>query len=129
MIKKDFINPKIKNLLFKASFKFLLFLFLSFFFFKSLIAQTFPITLPPPDGGTPSDELNRIYLALYDIAQWLFGFLAVGALIGVLIGAFMIATSAGDSGKTSLGKKMVIISLIAILIGSSAWTLVMWVAT
>ena len=103
-------------------------MFLSFFFFKISIASP-PHPLPPPHGGTdPNYEFNNIYGALYNIAQWLFGFLAVGALIGVLIGAFMIATSAGDSGKISLGKKMVIISLIAILIGSSAWTLVWWVA-
>ncbi|MDD3072544.1 MAG: hypothetical protein PHH17_02910 [Candidatus Pacebacteria bacterium] len=57
-------------------------------------------------------------------ANWLFSFLVVGAVIGIVIGSIMILLSAGDPGKANSAKMIIIYALIAVLIGAFARGLV-----
>ena len=76
-----------------------------------------------PEGGT----LSVFYQALLTIANWIFLLVFVGSFISVIIGATIILFSAGDSGKISAGRKIILYALIAMIIASSSWALVNWV--
>ena len=75
-------------------------------------------------SGFPPEE---IYNSLLRVADWFFDFLVIGAVIGVLIGAGMLLGAGGEPGKIATAKKVIIYSLIAILIGSFSFALVLWV--
>ena len=97
-----------------------------FFILFLLVPIFFVYATPPifPTGRTMPD----LWTGVRNLANWIFAFLALASLIGVIIGGFIFVTSSGDSGKVSSAKQIIIYSLIGVLIGSLALILVNWVA-
>ena len=73
-------------------------------------------------------DMDDLWYGIRNLANWIFAFLALASLIGVIIGGFIFVTSSGDSGKVSSAKQIIIYSLIGVLIGSLALVLINWVA-
>ncbi len=97
----------------------LLFLFIPIFFVLS-------VPQPPvlPSGRT----MPQLWQAVANIAKWLFSFLAVAGVIGVVISGFNFVLAGGDSGKLTSARNWLIYSLIGVIVGSFGVGFVNWVA-
>ncbi|MDD2913346.1 MAG: hypothetical protein PHH17_02930 [Candidatus Pacebacteria bacterium] len=91
-------------------------------FFISLFriseAQAFTLGVP---------TLESLYNKIVAISNWIFAFLALGSVIGVVIGGIMFVASSGEPSKKTTATKMIIYSLIGVFIGSFAWALITWI--
>ncbi len=74
----------------------------------------------------PSSDIISLYRAIETIINIFYGFIVAGSVIGVIVGAYLILFSGGDSGKAGNGRKAIIYSLVALLIASFAWAIVLW---
>ena len=81
------------------------------------------VTIPRTGG------VGDILTVAMTIANWLFSFLLVVAVIGIVISGYMFVTSAGDAGKTKTARDMAIYSLVGVLVASLGIVLVNWVRT
>ena len=102
----------------------LIFLFCFFPFFQPLEASD-PFLKPMPEGGT----LSKLYDVFIFFMEWIYKFLFIGGVIGVILGSAMLIFSGGDTGKMTSGKKIIIYSLIAVFVASFAWALITWIRT
>ncbi len=95
--------------------------FLLFFPFKNLFASS-----PHQIFIGDLSGIEFFYFAVLGLINWLFAFLTLGSLIGIIIGAYLIIFSGGDGGKLENGKKAILYSLAALLIASFAWAIITW---
>ncbi len=75
------------------------------------------------EGGDVA-QVENIFLT---ITNWLFSFLVAGAVIGVVIGSYMILLSGGDPGKANNGKMIIIYALISVLVAAFSRGLVQFI--
>ena len=94
--------------------KTLLPIFVSFFLITpSAFAQTLaPNSLPAPVITSLGGVITFICRAI----NWIFTFLVIGAVLAVIIAAFLYLTSAGDPKRTKSASGLIIFSAIAIAV-------------
>ena len=66
-----------------------------------------------PTGLT---SLDQIYDVIVTVADYIFAFLLILAVIFILFAAFQYLTSAGDEGKVSSAKSALIYALVAVAV-------------
>ena len=76
-----------------------------------------------PTTGT----IDNILTTAMTIANWLFSFLLVAGVIGIIVAGYMFVTSSGDASKVKTARDVIIYSLVGIVIASLAIVLVNWV--
>ncbi len=72
-------------------------------------------------------EIAQVENIFLTITNWLFSFLVAGAVIGVVIGSYMILLSGGDPGKANNGKMIIIYALISVLVAAFSRGLVSFI--
>ena len=101
---------------------------ITLFFILFLLVPVFFVYAGPTFPTDGSRTMVHLWNGIRNLANWIFAFLALASLIGVIIGGFIFVTSSGDSGKVSSAKQIIIYSLVGVLIGSLALVLINWVA-
>ncbi len=77
--------------------------------------------------GMPERQFSDLFWSIRNVASWLFAFLILASVIGVVISGYMFITSGGDSGKVASARQMLIYSLVGVLVGGFALALVSFV--
>ena len=88
--------------------------------------QSGEIVLKLPDSITASGE-NGFLLLWTTITDFLFGFLAVMAFVGIVYSGIMMITSAGDATKLAAGRKNLLWSIIGIIVISLSFIIIRFV--
>ncbi|MDD3072543.1 MAG: DUF6112 family protein [Candidatus Pacebacteria bacterium] len=78
---------------------------------------------PLPTSGSVAGILE----SLMTLANWLFSFLLVAGVIGIVVSGYLFVSSAGDATKAASARQMVIYSLVGVLVGGLGVILVNWV--
>lgn len=78
-------------------------------------AYAYSPDLSIPLGSKSPEEI------VIGIIQWVLGFLALVAVVLILIGGFMWMTAAGNEDKISKAKKLLVAAVIGLLIILAAW--------
>jgi hypothetical protein len=116
---------KLKNILCKKmkkkNFKKLILPVVLFLLSSPFILSAAP---PIPAGRT----ITGLWNAIRNLANWLFSFLAIVSVIGVVISAYMFVTSGGEPGKVASARQIMIYSLVGVMIGGFALVLVNFIA-
>lgn len=82
------------------------------------------------DVGTElgyDDTDTDLKATIVNIVQWALGFLALIAVIMIIIGGFMWMTAGGNEEKVEKAKKMISAAVIGLIIVLLAWAIVIFV--
>ena len=69
---------------------------------------------------------TALLLGFVTISNWLFSFLLVAGVVGIVISGFNFVFSSGDTGKVASARQMLIYSLVGVLVGGLGNILVIW---
>lgn len=87
----------------------------------ALAQITSPPGSPLPTGIGDIDTLRK---SLLTIANWVFAFLLVIAVIYMLVGAFGYLASGGDAEKQGIARNRIVYGLVGVAVGTLAIALV-----
>ncbi|MDD2913345.1 MAG: hypothetical protein WCZ99_02335 [Candidatus Paceibacterota bacterium] len=91
-----------------------------------LLSSPFILSAAPPIPA--GRTITGLWNAIRNLANWLFSFLAIVSVIGVVISAYMFVTSGGEPGKVASARQIMIYSLVGVMIGGFALVLVNFIA-
>ncbi len=87
------------------------------------------VTVDPNLGTTFNLGTADLESTIIRVVQWVLGFLALIAVIMILIGGFQWLTSAGNEEKVASAKKIISAAVIGLIIVLLAWAIVIFVVS
>ena len=75
-----------------------------------------------------SRNMLQLWNGLITLSNWLFSFLVVAGVIGVVVSGYMFVSSGGDANKAASARQMLLYSLVGVLVASFAWALITFVS-
>lgn len=95
----------------------------------TLLAMPILVVAVTTTGTTPLPVAGQtVWNTINTLANWMFAFLLIAAVIVVLMAAFTFLTAAGDADKTAKARGYITYAIIAIVVGVLAKAIVVLIA-